>query len=108
MLTYPDGSQHPVAKIEVAPALETHPQLVAVLLLFVFMRQQDATFLAGGQRLCDEGCPCPRGLGGTRGNRGLLGRDAVTVMKTGESQQNPDTMLILAFFLWETIWRQNE
>ena len=36
MLTYPDGSQHPVAKIEVAPALETHPQLVAVLLLFVF------------------------------------------------------------------------
>lgn len=72
------------------------------------LRQQDATFLAGGQRLCDEGCPCPRGLGGTRGNRGLLGRDAVTVMKTGESQQNPDTMLILAFFLWETIWRQNE
>lgn len=36
MLTYPDGSQSPVAKIKVAPALETHPQLVAVMLLFVF------------------------------------------------------------------------
>ena len=29
-------------------------------------------------------------------------------MKTGETQQNPDTMLILVFFLWETISRLND